>query len=78
MPDSGTRLFEVNEVVEQIVLVLQVLLCDESTIADLFYWHGLKPAWSSASSSSALALSLLKITQNMILLRWLIGLMVKV
>ena len=37
----------------------------------------LKPACSSASSSSALALSRLRITQNMILLGWLIRLMVR-
>ena len=38
---------------------------------------GLKPAWSSASSSSALALSRLRITQSITLLGWLIRLMVR-
>ena len=36
MPDSVKRLFEVYGVVEQIALVLYVLLCDCSTIEDLF------------------------------------------
>ena len=38
---------------------------------------GLKPAWSSASNSSALAFSRLRITRNMILLGWLNMLMVR-
>ena len=41
MPDSVICLFEVYEIVEQ--LVLKVLLCDDSTIEDLFYCA---PAWS--------------------------------
>ena len=43
MPDSVKRLLEVYEVVEQIALVLQVLLYDNSTIEGLFYSA---PAWS--------------------------------
>ena len=37
MPDSVQRLLEVYDVVEQIALVLEVLLCDDSTVVDLFY-----------------------------------------
>ena len=37
MSDSVKRLLEVYEVVEQITLVLQVLLYDDTTIEDLFY-----------------------------------------
>ena len=36
MPDSGKRFLEVYEVVEEIALVLQALLYDDSTIDDLF------------------------------------------
>ena len=79
MPDTVKRLLEIYEVVEQITLVLFVLFYDDSTIEGLFYWlrPGLKPACSSASSSSALALSLLETTQNIILLEWLNRLMVR-
>ena len=57
MQNSVKRLVEVYGVVEQIALVLQVLLYDDSTIENLFYCStGLKPAYSSASSSSASAL----------------------
>ena len=45
MPDSVLHLFEVYEVVEQITLLLQVLLCDDSTIKDLFCCVR---AWSKA------------------------------
>ena len=69
MPDSVKRLLEVNQVGEQIALVLEVLL-------------SCAPAWSklacsSASSSSVLALSQLRITGGMILLGWLIRLMIR-
>ena len=43
MPNSFKCLLEVYEVAEQIVVVLQVLLCHDSTIEDLFYCA---PAWS--------------------------------
>ena len=43
MQDSVKRLLEVYEVVEQIALVLQVLLYDNSTVDGLFYSA---PAWS--------------------------------
>ena len=57
----------------------------EASLWLLDYWRSvllcsgldLKPAWYSASSSSALALSQLRITQSMILLGWLIRLMVR-
>ena len=58
------------------MLVLKVLYGDDYTIEDPFYCA---PAWScsSASSSSVLALSWLRITHSMILLEWLIRLMVQ-
>ena len=37
MLDSVKRLLEVYKVVKQIAMVLQVLLCDDSTVEDLFY-----------------------------------------
>ena len=37
MQNSVNRLLEVYKVVEQIALVLEVLLCDDSTVVDLFY-----------------------------------------
>ena len=43
MPDSVKRLFEVYGVLEQIALVLYVLLCDCSTIEDLFYFASAWP-----------------------------------
>ena len=43
MPDSVKRFLEVYEVMEQIALVLWMLLYDDSTIEDLFYYA---PAWS--------------------------------
>ena len=67
MTDSVTRLFEVYEVVEQITLVF----------CSVVLRPRLKPALYSASSSSALTLSRLKVTRNMILLGWLIRLMVR-
>ena len=42
MSDSVKRLLKVREVVEQIALLLGVLLCDNSTVEDLFYCS---PAW---------------------------------
>ena len=36
MPDSVKRFLEVYEVMEQIALELQMLLCDDSTIEELF------------------------------------------
>ena len=44
MPDSVKCILEFYEVVEQIALMLQVLLCHDSTIEDLFYCA---PAWSN-------------------------------
>ena len=44
MPNSVKCLLGVYEVVEQIALMLQVLLCHDSTIEDLFYCA---PAWSN-------------------------------
>ena len=76
MPDSVKHFLGVFEVVEQIALVLWVLLHDDLIIEDLLYCapaRSLKPACSSTSSSSALALSRLRTTR--ILLGWLISLM---
>ena len=59
MPDSPKRLFEVYVAVEQIALMLCVLLCDDwlLKICSTVLQSCLKHACSSASSSSALALS---------------------
>ena len=37
IPDSVKRLFEVYEIMEQVALVLEVLLNNDSTIEELFY-----------------------------------------
>ena len=66
MPDCVTRLFEVYEVVEQITLVF----------CSVVLRPRLKPALYSASSSSALTLSRMRITRSKILLGLLIRLMV--
>ena len=79
MPDSVKSLLQVYEAVEQIVLVFQVLLYDDSTTEDLFYCS---LAWSKIRSFFcqqfvSLGLELVEdITQSMILLGWLIRLMV--
>ena len=46
MPDSVKHLLEVFEVVEQITLMLQVLLYDDSSMEDLFYRAS---AWSKTN-----------------------------
>ena len=70
MQDSVKRLLGVYEVLEQIALVLYVFLYEGSTTEDLFYcapaWT--EPACSSASSSSALTLSRLRIIRSIVLL----------
>ena len=43
MPDSIRRFLKAYEVVEQMTVVLQVLLCSDSTAEDMFYRA---PSWS--------------------------------
>ena len=74
MPDSVKCLLEVYEAVEQIALVLQVLLCDDPTIEDLFYCA---PAGSKTYLVFCQRLGLESVDDNSEHVEWLIRLMVR-
>ena len=75
MRDSVKRLIEVCEVVEPLVFKCFAMMTRLLKIFSTVLRPGLKPAGSSASSFSALALSRLRMTRSMILLGWRIRLM---
>ena len=80
MPYPVKCLLEVNKNMVEIFLVLQVLVAEDSKVENIFsivLCLSRKSACSSAMMFSVCGLSLLRMTFNMTLLGWLMGLIVR-